>query len=176
MSNCRSQSPAKFNASILCCCCLAISGCSLVGTNSAPDPAADNVRCILEYQPSVSPNGNDLLFLAVSSPYDSSEFNLSLPDVLLHGMFAPGRHLIADLRVEGATCSTRPWKKGFRLPATASDTKVMSCRRIGVEAVLFEVETKWGVCTQRISRGDTNPRDLGVRRDHGDLSELGGTT
>ncbi len=158
---------------VLTCWYVALSGCSLIGS-SRPNPKAENVSCDLEYQPAAGSDADDLLFLASSYPYDGQQFNLSLPDVLLHMVFAPGRHLVMDARVEGATCATGSWKKGFRLPANPS-SNWMLCRRIGQEAVLFEVETKWGVCTERILQGDMKPRDPGLRVVF-NLPDLAGTT
>lgn len=143
-----------------------LSGCSLMDKKSRPDPAAENVFCTLEYRPlAAAAAGDDLLFLAWSSPYREESFNLSLPDVVLHRLAAPGRHLIQDARVEGATCSSRTWRKGFRLPTIPSSKKWILCRRQNLEPVLFEVETKWGVCRQRIPAGDRTPREIeGLRR------------
>lgn len=158
---------------VILCWGAALCGCSLMDPKSRPDPDAENVACVLEYQPAPGTDADDLLFLAMSSPYDEEQFNLSLPDVLIHKMFAPGRHLDKDARVEGATCSTRPWQKGFRLPTSAAGGKWMLCRRMGLEPVLFEVETKWGVCTRQIPEGDASPRAIS-QRGVVDLPELAG--
>lgn len=153
---------------------LALAGCSLAAKDSRPDPAAENVGCALEYQPVAGEaDAHDLLFLAWSSPYRQEDFYMSLPDNLLHMVLAPGRHLAKDARVEGANCDRPTWKKGFRLPAAPSSEKWMLCKREGLDAVLFEVETKWGVCRQRIPPGDTSPRSLGGLRRVKKLPELG---
>ncbi len=146
--------------SILVCSLLAGTGCSMLGSRSRPDPDAENVRCNLEYQPltqHAEQEGHDLLFLAISSPYREETFNMSLPDVMFHGMFAPGRHLSRDAIVTGAVCSGPPWKKGFRLPRSLSSHKWMLCRRNGNEAVMFQVETRWGSCSRHIAAGDMRP-------------------
>lgn len=149
-------------------------GCSLVTKSSRPDPNAENVKCALEYQPAAGGDaGYDLLFLAWSSPYRAENFYMSLVDNLLHMVAAPGRHLKKDARVEGAKCAGPSWRKGFRLPATPSSKKWMLCRREGLEPVLFEVETKWGVCSKRIPAGDRSPRDLGGIRKVRKLPKLG---
>lgn len=140
---------------------LVLSGCSLVTKDSRPDPTAENVRCALEYRPNSGEPSNDLLFLAWSRPYRGENFYMSLPDNLLHMAAAPGRHLRKDARVEGATCTGRAWRRGFRLPGKPSSKKWLLCKRMGLEPVVFEVETKWGVCTQRIAAGDPAPRGLG---------------
>ena len=49
----------------------------------------------------------------------------------------------------------------------------MLCRRSDLELVLFQVETKWGMCTQSIPRGDMTPRDLGGIRRLMELPRLG---
>lgn len=161
-------------ASVLAVAGSLLLGCSLVTKSSRPDPNAENVKCALEYQPAAGGDaGNDLLFLAWSSPYRAENFYMSLVDNLLHMAVAPGRHLKKDVRVEGAKCAGRSWGKGFRLPAIPSSKKWMLCRREALAPVLFEVETKWGVCSQRIPAGDTTPRDLGGIRRVRKLPQLG---
>lgn len=149
--------------------CLA-AGCSLVVPSSRPDPAVgDHVQCLLDYRPEPgrrerglpdpeATGGPDLAFLAWSSPYREEEFYMSLPDVATHLLFAPGRHLSAPLRVEGAECERTPWKKGARLALHPKPEKALICRRRGSEAVLFRAETKWGTCTVEIPDGDLTPR------------------
>lgn len=142
----------------------------MLGSRSKPDPNADNVRCNLEYEPYAEDEaqaGYDLLFLALSSPYKEETYYMSLPDVVFHGMFAPGRHLTSDAIVTGAVCSRPPWKKGFRLPRSVSKHKWMLCRRNGDEAVTFHIETRWGSCSRHIAAGDMraiafdyNPRQV----------------
>lgn len=140
-----------------------LAGCSLIGSKSRPDPEAENVRCDLEYAPAAEGEeaSLDLIFRAWSAPWNEEAFYMSLPDVLLHSAFAPGRHLRADMLVEGATCTQRPWGEGFRLPRGSSD-KVLRCKRDGLDRVLFGVETKWGTCRQEIATGDGTPQRLGV--------------
>ncbi len=153
---------------------LPLLGCSLITKRSRPDASAENVKCALEYQPAAGgDSGYDLLFLAWSYPYRAENFYMSLPDNLLHMVFAPGRYLKKDARVEGAKCARPPWRKGFRLPWRPSSKKWMLCQREGLEPVLFEVETKWGVCRQRILAGDKSPRDLGGIRRVRKLPKLG---
>lgn len=153
---------------------LLLASCSLLDKRTRPDKAVENVYCALEYQPSAADSGPDLLFLAWSSPYRMERFYMSLPDNLLHMAFAPGRHLTMDARVEGATCTARPWRKRFRLPASPSEKRWLLCQRHGDEAVLFEVETKWGTCTRTLPQGDRTPRnDLDRIRTVRELPELG---
>lgn len=160
---------------------LAFTGCSLAAKGSRPDSAVENVHCALEYQPSANGpsangppagGGHDLLFLAWSYPYRGETFYQSPPDVFFHALFAPGRHLTADARVEGARCE-RIWGKGFRLPSRPSERRWLLCTRQGLEPVLFEVETTWGTCSERIPRGDVTPRVLDALRSVKKLPELG---
>ena len=154
---------------------LLLSGCSLIGQGARPDKTVQNhVRCALDYLPvTEGKSGHDLLFMAQSYPWRIEEFYMSLPDGLFHMAFAPGRHLTRDALVEGATCSTPSWKKGFRLPAHwAHSKKWLLCTRTALEAVLFEVQTKWGTCSQSIPSGDLTARELGLRKFR-DLPRLG---
>ena len=145
-------------------CFLVLAGCSLIDPGSRPDPTAENVYCLLEYQPlAPGEKGPDLLFLAWSSPFKAENFNMSLPDVLFHSTFAPGRHLWKGLLVEGASCSQRPWRKGAILPQYPGGGKFIVCTRQELEAVLFEVETKWGTCGAEIPADDRNPRPIDAR-------------
>ncbi len=144
---------------------LVLAGCSLISPASRPDPAAENVRCLLEYQPVASgEKGPDLLFLAWSSPFKEETFYMSLPDGLFHSVFAPGRHLWKGLRVEGVGCSQPPWRKGAILPRRPGGGKFMVCTRQELDAVLFEVETKWGTCRAEIPANDRSPRPIDARR------------
>ena len=139
---------------------IVLGACSFVDKSSRPDASAeDNVRCVLDYRPELAEAGGpDLIFVAWSSPYREEEFMLSLPDVAIHSLFAPGRHLQTDLVLEGAECNRPLWKKGFRLPRIPNPEKLLSCRRRGSAAVSFSLETKWGKCDLEIPAGDLSPR------------------
>lgn len=135
--------------------CLVLSlclGCSFANKASRPTPgAARNLSCALEYRPDSTHDGPDILFTASADPWKGETFYMSLPDVLIHSVFAPGRHLTEPIRVQGAECESTPWRKGHRLPDH------LLCRREGLEAVAFSVETKWGRCDAEIAAGDTTP-------------------
>lgn len=136
-----------------------LAGCSLADKRSRPTPGSpDNVVCALEYRPDPSHEGPDILFVAASHPYNEEEFYMSLPDVLLHAVFAPGRHLAEPVRVRGARCEPPVWEKGHRLPRNVVKDHYLLCRREGLEAVEIEVKTKWGSCGVEIPEGDGAPR------------------
>jgi hypothetical protein len=141
---------------------LALGGCTLVSSSARPTPgAARNVSCLLEYRPDPArPDGPDVLFLAGASPYALEEAYMSLPDMLLHMAFAPGRHLTEPVRLEGVRCEPPVWEAGHRLPLwqPLTQTQPLLCRREGLERVAIEVRTKWGSCRREIPAGDATPR------------------
>ncbi len=139
---------------------IGLSGCSLIDPTARPEPNANHVHCILVYQPQACDGQPDLRFIAVSSPYRHENFNLSLPDGLLHAVFAPGRHLIEDAVIEGAQCEGR-WNQGHRLPnRTSKDSNWLRCEREGLAAVLFSVKTQWGNCQATLSEGEQPAQKL----------------
>lgn len=132
-----------------CVAAVSLCGCSLA---SRPSPERGHVDCFLRYTPGEAAEP-DLEFSARSQPWDPESFMLSVPDLLLHGVVAPGRHLTAALRVEGADCGEPPWPKGHRLPMFPGPSGSLRCARRGSSPVLFQVETKWGSCTAAIAEG-----------------------
>lgn len=137
-----------------------LGGCSLLFASSRPTPGAErNLFCTLEYRPDPARSGEpDLLFLAGAMPYRAEEFLLSLPDVVFHMIFAPGRHLSAPIHLRGVICEPPLWAKGHRLPMRLSLRRGLLCRREGLERVEIGVETKWGSCRRTIPAGDATPR------------------
>lgn len=135
-------------------------GCSLLFESSRPTPGDPrNVFCALEYRPDPErPGEPDILFLAGGQPYRTEEFYMSLPDGLLHMVFAPGRHLSEPVHLRGVTCSPPVWGPGHRLPGRLSRRHYLLCRRDGLERVEIEVRTKWGSCRREIPAGDATPR------------------
>lgn len=156
----RGSSNKKSGPVLIVAAMLLLAGCSLVDKSSRPTPGApDNLVCALEYRPDPSHEGPDVLFVAASYPYRGEEFYMSLPDVLLHAVFAPGRHLTEPVRVRGARCEPPFWEKGHRLPRSfAVKDHYLLCRRDGLSAVEIEVKTKWGSCVAEIPEGDAAPR------------------
>jgi hypothetical protein len=139
-----------------------LGGCTLVASSTRPVPGAErNLRCQLEYRPDPQHDGPDLLFTAGGSPYKLEEAYMSLPDMLVHLVFAPGRHLAAPAVVRGARCQTPLWEAGHRVPLHPSIGHYLACTREGVEAVELAVATKWGTCRRTIPAGDDAPRCFG---------------
>ena len=91
-------------------------------------------------------------------PKTNEEVYMNPADGLVHGVFAPGRHLVTPVRIRGARCEPPVWGKGHRLPQYLTRRHYLLCRREGLDAVEIEVETKWGVCRQEIAGGDATPR------------------
>jgi hypothetical protein len=150
-------------------------GCSLLSETARPvrdDPR--NVFCALEYRPDPDrPGEPDVLFVAGGQPYRGEEFYMSLPDNLLHMLFAPGRHLSEPVHLRGVTCKPPLWGPGHRLPALLSPRHHLLCRRDGLERVEIEVRTKWGSCRREIPAGDATPRCRGWGgREGGGLRDL----
>lgn len=135
-------------------------GCSLLFESARPTPDEPrNVFCGLEYRPDPDrPGEPDLLFFAGGQPYPIEEFYMSLPDALLHTVFAPGRHLSEPVHLRGVICSPPVWGTGHRLPGRLSRRHYLLCRRDGLEHVEIEVRTKWGSCRREIPAGDGTPR------------------
>jgi hypothetical protein len=135
-------------------------GCSLLFDAAGPTLGAPrNVFCALEYRPDPSrPGAPDLIFLAGGQPYRIEEFYMSLPDTLLHTVFAPGRSLAEPVQLQGVDCERPIWGAGHRLPGRLTPSHYLLCHREGLEPVEIVVRTKWGSCSQEIPAGDVTPR------------------
>ncbi len=83
---------------------------------------------------------------------------MSLPDGIVHRALAPGRHLTEPASLSGATCETRAWSRGHRLPMIFSPRNHLLCRRHGDERVEFSLKTKYGSCSEIIEAADMTPR------------------
>ncbi len=141
---------------------LLCTGCSLVAKSTRPVPGAQrNLYCSVEYRPGAG-EGPDLLFFASAVPYKVEEVYMSLPDVLVHQVFAPGRHLTQAVEVQGATCdrsrSGADWGAGFRVPMRFNPENGLRCTRTAGERVAFVAETRHGRCEVEISPGEMEPR------------------
>lgn len=156
----------------------AVGACSLLDPASRPKPGAPaNLWCALEYRPAETltgaaaeedPTGQaraDLRFTAFARPYDSTTFMHSPLDLLIHGVFAPGRHLSEPLEVEGAVCEG-VWQAGKRVGQRVRASDDVFCRRQGREAVRIRAQTKHGVCEVVLPEGDLRPRCQTATRDH----------
>lgn len=156
-----------------------LSGCTLISSSTRPTPdAARNLFCLLEYRPDPGRLGEpDVLFLAAAMPYKVERAYMSLPDALLHGILAPGRHLVAPVHLRGLRCEPPLWEAGHRLPGYLKTRHHLLCRREGLERVEIEVRTKWGSCRREIPGGDPEPRchDWASRRDAPGLARLSAT-
>lgn len=138
---------------------LVLGGCSLVAKSTRPVPGEErNLSCILEYRPDPDHSGPDLLFIAAANPYKTEQVYMNPVEMLVHGIFAPGRHLSEPAVVRGASCQTPVWDEGHRVPMAARHRHYLACTREGLEAVEFEVTTKWGSCRRTIPAGDDEPR------------------
>lgn len=158
---------------------LACSGCSLIDPGSRPVMGQPrNLNCRVEYRPGPAgaDDGFDLLLTATAQPYRTEEFYMSLPDVLFHGIFAPGRYLTRDAEVQGATC-TAPrsggWSQGDRLPSRFRPRSGLRCVRHSDERVAFIVETKYARCEVEIPEGDRAPRCHPYRDYDGSMFRMG---
>lgn len=135
---------------------LLAAGCTLA---LRPTPGAPrNVFCALEYRPDAASSRPDVLFLAGAWPYRTEEAYMSLPDGVVHGLFAPGRHLSRPVHLEGVTCEPPLWPKGHRLSQSLRLRRALVCRRNDLERLVIEVDTRWGSCRQEIPAGDARPR------------------
>lgn len=144
-------------------------GCTLASDSLRPTPGAQrNVFCALEYRPDPASSRPDVLFLAGAAPYKTEEAYMSLPDGVVHGVFAPGRHLSRPVHLEGVTCEPPLWPKGHRLSQSLKLRGALVCRRDDLERLVIEVSTRWGSCRQEIPAGDARPR---CRLWHGRTSE-----
>jgi hypothetical protein len=113
--------------------------------------------CAIEYRPDPHHDGPDIVFVAAASPYRGEEFYMNPLEILVHGLFAPGRHLSAPIHVRGAVCNAA-WQRGHRLPFMFGRRHYLLCRRSDLDEVEIQVETKWGSCDQTIRAEDACPR------------------
>jgi len=136
-----------------------LSGCSLFYESTQPVPGAwKNVVCHIEYWPDPDqPDGPDIQFLAAANPYTLASVYMNPFDSLVHGLFAPGRHLSEPLEISGATCKPPLWKKAHRLRPSLDPWHGLVCTRTGLEGVLIEARTKYGSCKATIPAGDSTP-------------------
>jgi hypothetical protein len=134
------------------------SGCTLFVPRLRPVAGADrNLWCVLEYRPDPTHDGPDLLFMAAANPYKTEEAYMNPLEALVHGVFAPGRHLSAPVKVRGAVCES-PWQAGHRIPMLLTESHYLLCRRQSLAEVRISVVTRWGACTSEIPAGDNRPR------------------
>lgn len=148
--------PQILGLGILTAC---LGGCSLFYESTQPVPGAwKNLVCHIEYWPGTDhADGPDILFLAAANPYTLDNVYMNPFDALVHGVFAPGRHLSTPLEVHGATCTPPLWRKGRRLRSSLKPRHGLVCQRAGLEGVVIEARTKYGSCLAKIPAGDPAP-------------------
>lgn len=66
---------------------------------------------------------------------------MSLPDTIVHGVLAPGRHLSKPVHLEGVTCEPPLWRKGRRLSQIRRLRDALVCRRDGLERRRLATDT-----------------------------------